>query len=418
MSDTAKLLNQIPLQFRLPSDLQPNYAIVGDGAYTVDLYQYLIAQNLPKPAQIYVRKINRKLPIELQTLEKELQPDCHPQIVLGTNSFHLEILQRIGSKLSPETEVCDLLMQKSLSAEQELNQYFWQPQPVLERFILIVTLCPIVTVEHYLASFVAFLRGNNICVFVRHPLQPIDEHILASSLAVIFWNGSTPIFNSIKQQCLDNAKSITYAECGFFPQKRHFYFDRKGVNLDSQLRDDELNWLDLDAFYQLKKIKRAFFSGAKKFDNNGDYIFVPLQVPNDSNVQLHSRFTNGMQEFIDFVLSHYRAGNIIFKAHPKDDLANDYDYGRAGYSNNETRSLILGASKVVGINSSVLYEAALAGKTVECHGDSLLNVNKSAPEKILCAMTARQFSVDKTLFSREDLQKFSYLHEANLWKVK
>jgi len=56
----------------------------------------------------------------------------------------------------------------------------------------------------------------------------------------------------------------------------------------------------------------------------------------------------------------------------------------------------------------VLYEAALAKKTVLAEGNCLLNTIPAPTERILAAMVARQHNVEQTYFDRQKLHRFSH----------
>ena len=115
-----------------------------------------------------------------------------------------------------------------------------------------------------------------------------------------------------------------------------------------------------------------------------------------------------MQEFIDFIEQKYVDQKIIFKAHPKDRMKSQYRLKHGVFSEADSRSLIMGAKLVHGINSSVLYEAALAKKTVIAEGNCLLNTISAPTESILAAMVARQHNVHQRFFDTQKLHRFSH----------
>jgi hypothetical protein len=68
------------------------------------------------------------------------------------------------------------------------------------------------------------------------------------------------------------------------------------------------------------------------------------------------------------------------------------------------------SSKIVhGINSSVLYEAALLGKPVCIEGDCLLKRHIKQIDKLLAAMYYRQFNVLDRCFDAAKLKQFSFV---------
>ena len=74
-----------------------------------------------------------------------------------------------------------------------------------------------------------------------------------------------------------------------------------------------------------------------------------------------------------------------------------------------TKSLIAEAKLVHGINSSVLYEAALIGKDIKVEGNCLLKTHQHQNDKLLAAMVARQFAVSDELFDSNKLRRFSHI---------
>ena len=119
-----------------------------------------------------------------------------------------------------------------------------------------------------------------------------------------------------------------------------------------------------------------------------------------------------MQAFIDFIEKKYSSEKIIFKAHPKDRMKSTYSLKHGTFSEDNSRSLILSAKLVHGINSSVLYEAALAKKAVIAEGNCLLTSVTAPIESILAAMVARQHHIDQTFFDEQKLHRFSHFKES------
>lgn len=387
-----------------------DYAIVGDGQYVVDLLAYIKASGFKEPSSIYVQKHNESLPKNLQKQEADLASACHDFIIPGTNGFQAPMLERIRPLLNSQTRICDVLLQKDHGNHPH---YFFQPAPD-KPFLLLITIHAVEILSHYLKAFCETLAADDIGLVVRHPMQTLDDTLITQAKSILVWNGSTELFAPVLAQCRALGRNITFAECGFFPQKGYFYFDKVGVNLKSQLNDDDLSWLTEADYAHLQATKDSFFEGIDAYSPGYDYIFVPLQVPNDSNVLNHSSFQQGMQAFIDTVITDFPNHNILFKAHPKDRLATEYDYRSGESIDLDSRSLILGAKEVVGINSSVLLEAALAYKPVFTYGETLLKDDPTQHQKVLCAMLARQYDVARPEFSPHTLDRFSYLTEDGL----
>ena len=103
------------------------------------------------------------------------------------------------------------------------------------------------------------------------------------------------------------------------------------------------------------------------------FIFVPLQLSNDTQTLINSPYS-GTQDFIDKVVADYRDSNfylnvkLVFKKHPL-DLEN-YEFPEDVFvSNEETNDLIDSSDFCITINSTVGFEA-LFSKKVLCLGKS------------------------------------------------
>lgn len=188
------------------------------------------------------------------------------------------------------------------------------------------------------------------------------------------------------------------------------YFDRYGINVDSALADDDLSWLPNDYRCFLTDQSEQFFNGIQAYTEHSDYIFVPLQLGHDSNIQQNSRFTRGMQEFVDYIELIYPNQTIVFKAHPRDKNSYVSHSATSFWSKASSLSLIKSATKVHGINSTVLFEAALFGVETIIEGDCLLSRHSGQHDKILAAILYRQFNVKRANYSAESINDLSYLN--------
>lgn len=121
------------------------------------------------------------------------------------------------------------------------------------------------------------------------------------------------------------------------------------------------------------------------------YIFVPLQVSNDSQTLVHSNFKN-MIEFMEIVIDGVKKYNksnelnlkIIFKEHPMDIGKVDYSEFYSKYSTDEdiiftkygsTEKLIENSEVVVTINSTVGLEALEKNKKVITLGRAFYSID-------------------------------------------
>ena len=399
------LVSEYKLSFKSVNELADiNYSIIGDGDYVVSLLALIQRTHGHLPKRIYVRSPNQNLPADLQLEEKTLSEGHEEVLVLGTNLYQLEMMTRLENLVFEKTQFVDVLAGKG---NLETLGYYHSQIPSNQNYLIFFAVNPVDNFNDFLGNFKSWLASQGTTIIVRHPLQALTDQELNSARGVIVWNGAMAIHQPILSRCENLQVEVTFAECGFFPQHEHFYFDKKGVNAKSQLYDDELNWLDEKAFLKLEQTREKYRS---KFQvRAGNYIFVPLQVPSDSNIINNSRFNNGMQEFIDYIEEIYPQEIIYFKPHPKDRLKSSYKFKRGLVVEGDLVKLIAEAKLVHGINSSVLYEAVLLGAKVIVEGECLLKQHLGQTDKLLAGMMYRQFDVNQTEFSESKIEQFSHL---------
>jgi capsular polysaccharide export protein len=137
------------------------------------------------------------------------------------------------------------------------------------------------------------------------------------------------------------------------------------------------------------KFQKEFQKKTKKSDYGiidlpKDYIFVPFQVHDDSQVILNSPHINHMGQLVDQVYQATRNSNtaIIFKEHPADEGRVDYTDLYNKYSSEkmiflrdgDTSELITNSKLVITINSTVGIEALERGKPVITLGNAYYNI--------------------------------------------
>lgn len=288
------------------------------------------------------------------------------------------------------------------------NSAFYQAQPE-QPYVVIFTLNPVEQVPIWLAALADWFQKYDISLVYRHPLQSLPVEFFQQSLGTLLWSGSVPQFEPLKQFMRANGLKYSFIECGFFPQTQHIYFDRQGINVDSSLAANDLNWLPEDVAPILLHKREVFFRDVQPYSAHQDYIFVPLQLAQDSNVQLNSRFVNGMQEFIDYIEALYPVETLVFKRHPRDNTQYQLRSSRSFWSADCSRALIKGAKKVHGINSTVLFEAELYGTETVIEGDCLLTRHADRKTELLSALMLWQFDVQRQNFCVEKIAQRSYL---------
>ncbi|WP_186435224.1 capsular polysaccharide export protein, LipB/KpsS family [Rheinheimera sediminis] len=288
------------------------------------------------------------------------------------------------------------------------NSAFYQAQPA-SSYVIIFTLNPVEQVPIWLAALADWFQRLGISLVYRHPLQSLPVEFFQRSLGTLLWSGSVPQFEPLKQFMRANGLQYSFIECGFFPQTQYIYFDRQGINVDSSLAANDLNWLPEDVTPILQQKRELFFQGVPTYAGQQDYVFVPLQLAQDSNVQLNSRFVNGMQEFIDYIEALYPNQTLVFKRHPRDNTNYQLRSARSYWSADCSRALIKGATKVHGINSTVLFEAELYGAETIIEGDCLLTRHADRKTELLSALMLWQFDVQQQNFCVEKIAQRSFL---------
>lgn len=387
------------------------YSVIGSGGFTRALIVGLIELNLTLPEVVISTSDDNLKEIEgipVMPLKKTPQ-SCFNHVVLGSDVYQIKLMNDVESEsyhlddIATEFyDIADYVVSRLIGVERKLLPI----KPLNKPYVVFISLSHSVCINKWLNNFVSFLEKKGVDIIICHPLSKVEDELFVGAEFVFTWTGITEIFSTMKQRLNVLEVSLTYAECGFFPQGDYFYFDKSGVNASSQLMDDPLTWVDEKQLNAVQVSKKSIFKDRESVDKG--WVFVPLQIESDSNIQLFSKFTNGMQEYIDFICAEYPNENIVFKAHPKDVYSATYHCQSGRFSTEDTLDLIAGATFVRGINSSVLFEAALFGKEVIADGNCLLNHPCGNKNVVLAAIIARQFSIKENDFSIDKLKTFSY----------
>jgi hypothetical protein len=365
------------------------WVLIGIGGYARILIEKCKELGLRMPELLVGDQIHP--PIENVDIisEQDYQFKEDIRYVLGSDIYQIAILQRLNAKIPQQVIVYDC----SADLWSETNSKMFHRLSVnspSSDYILIFCISPNEQVTQWLNNLVQAYETKNIEVRIKHPLQAISDNELLESRLSYVWNGSVPVFSAIKQRLQALKIRFKYLECGFFPQNLYFYIDDVGINAERSLAYDKLNWVTLEMRQNALVVRNKFFAGLNEKQKN--FIFVPLQLPHDSNIQSNSRFKNGMQEFIDFIENCYPTEKVVFKKHPKDPV--NYSTKNAEFSQLDSRVLILQSRLVHGINSTVLFEAALAGKPIIAEGKCLLNHFFADQATVIAAIIASQVSIE------------------------
>jgi capsular polysaccharide export protein len=212
------------------------------------------------------------------------------------------------------------------------------------------------------------------------------------------WNGMTGSRRVFMQGAQDAGAARLYAELAPFPDR--ITLDPQGVNAANTLpreasfyvewaaEQSTLNdeaWRALGANLTARNSKRSDVGQASGADlsTQGPFLFVPLQVPNDSQITLFGGWTQsvaGMIEVVAKAATHLPDGwHIRIKEHPsaKVSMASELaqaivqSAGRIVVDNaTDTFELVAQSRGVVTINSSVGLQAFFYDKPVVVLGEA------------------------------------------------
>jgi hypothetical protein len=361
------------------------WAFVGFGGQARALIHYCEVEKITFPCAVYTRDTDTVSVIEgvARKKEYELKSDENDLLVFGTDTYQYQIILRLQEHLSQPRRIYDI----SAFLWSNKNIDYLTNRNVTKKYKVIIDINPAEHVEYWLKNLIVENRKKGVDIQVYHPLDDMDDDVLTTAIDVLIWNGSTPIFKLIKNKLHSLKVHFKYIECGFFPQNEFYYIDCDGINAQRSIAHSPLNWVTKEMERAVTGLTKTYFANMVAIEYESEYIFIPLQMPNDSNVQENSLFVNGMQEFIDYIQCQYTNVLLIFKVHTKDKMC----YTTSGrFVNEDSRGLVMGAKLVHGINSTVLFEAALLGKPLKAEGDCLLNHLYADHITVLAAILATQ----------------------------
>lgn len=219
---------------------------------------------------------------------------------------------------------------------------------------------------------------------------------------VVIWNGNFQHQENTVQTLneLGYRDRTLHLEVAWFSQKEFVYVDPKGVNMNSSICHrpvsplSPLQRMRLDHWYD--RIQHERIGSQQGGRRPGPQrIFVPLQVDTDTSIQEGSPFLD-MRSFIkfleDWVPSDYE---IILKAHPKAHYPYVLGTHRKDFhfrASSSVDELIAEADIVLGVNSTVLMEAAALGKRVVAFGRGLFSGCGVLSEAMLSDSPSEVFS--------------------------
>lgn len=192
---------------------------------------------------------------------------------------------------------------------------------------------------------------------------------------IILWNGDLPKDDIVKSWASRRGISIIYVEMGWFPQEKAVYFNFRGVNASSEIRDIKLRRLSSDQRQKLNAFIQGYHQEMNSYGNKlpSEFIFVPLQVETDSNILKNSPIKK-MKDLVKRVASTFENKIIIVRPHPKQpDVKFDRFPNVHVDRSSDLHNLVRNAKIVIGLNSTVLLEALTYFKPVVALGEGLFS---------------------------------------------
>jgi len=210
------------------------------------------------------------------------------------------------------------------------------------------------------------------------------------------WSGNRFHQRKVVESCIKMNMPHTFAELGWFPQFDYIYADQGGPNGLSRLHTDDLSWVDDQDYENLKVFREDYKKGHKPTDDG--YILVPLQLSWDVAMRQWSPCKT-VHEIVALARKTFPNDKLIFRKHPKDkgeypELEIDWSEGVRG----SKEEMIMAASHVWGMNSTMLLESALMEKPTTCVGKNFLSIGDNR-EQALAALVAYQLPLKPCDFS-------------------
>lgn len=238
-------------------------------------------------------------------------------------------------------------------------------------------------------SFARYLKrkGHTVELCVGRPLARIDADVL------VMWNGNLPVERDLARRCHEEGIGLAYMEHGFFPQRRYTMLSRYGSVGGDLFRGEPIPDLPPDGEARLQEFFVRYageevikaHEGAPK-----DYVAGFLQLPRDTAIRHHSPYRT-MQQVVEAGGARFYGEKVIWKIHPRDpspDVQTKWPLVRGSIWPH-----ILSAKACVAVNSTCLYEAALAGVPVTALGECPLSLHPDRHREIVHEILLRQLPV-------------------------
>lgn len=207
---------------------------------------------------------------------------------------------------------------------------------------------------------------------------------------IAIWNGDKSPYHSLVLLAKHLKIKIIYFENGLLPGTTTIDFH--GVNAKSSLPTSPSFYQNYHKQFPLQvalpKLRQRPNHKKRPTEPHIElpqkYLFIPLQVPNDTQIVVNSPTIKSMEQLFYLLVNSWQKSlfsdhQLIFKAHPSwpNDFKHliDSEQKNIHFANgNNTDELIKGATAVITINSTVGIEALLHRKPVLTLGDACYNI--------------------------------------------
>ena len=246
-------------------------------------------------------------------------------------------------------------------------------------------------------------------------------------ISVVLWNGKKLPNQIVAIVAAYLEIPVFYFEIGLLPNTTTL--DAKGVNYAASIPRDKIFYEKMSSI-ESNRVKteiaaRKPLKNRSKFstiDLPERYIFVPFQVPHDTQIACYSPWIDSMEMMYEMIMNAVDKSSdketiFVFKEHPswKKHFEHLYNkHPRAMFANgNQTVDLIKNAEAIITINSTVGLEALSLSKKVITLGEACYNVPSlvqnatNLEDLISCLNNVKSWDFDKSL--RDNF--FKYLRE-------
>jgi hypothetical protein len=208
------------------------------------------------------------------------------------------------------------------------------------------------------------------------------------------WNGASYQTERMLNRIVEARIPHAILEVGWLPQDKHYHIDRSGICAKSSLMeklDIVPNQLQYEELAQLKNKYRKGISNTKS-----NHVLVPLQLEDDVQIMRDSEIKD-MNVFVEHVLEIRPGSFLLVKPHPRCLSYNVRSHPRIRVADSITsREAISFCDEVIGLNSTLLYEAYLCGKPTLALSNGLFKRWSNQLDDLIINLFYKQIPINVT----------------------